>query len=70
MNEAYVEATFEYWKSAWLFLMLGRIVLLLATFKYLKITKIFLYWGLLMELIVQIGFPMDTGEFGSDFLAI
>ena len=69
MNTAYVEDTFEYFKVAWLAMSFGRFILLLLTIKYLKVTKIFLYWGLVMELIVQIGFPMDTGVFGSDFLA-
>ena len=49
--------------------MYGRGVILILSYQRPEITKIFFYYGKLMELIVQVGLPIDTGIIGGEHLS-
>ena len=68
-NVAYVDATFAYFEAAFVTLMFGRVILLLISTKYLNVTKCVAYYQLGMELIFEVGLPIDRGLEGAAYVS-
>ena len=62
INEEFVESTKGYYDEFLQIQILSRALLLLLSFKYLKVTKVMCYYQLLLELLIEIGFPCDSGD--------
>lgn len=51
LNLSYTDATYSIFEKVFATLMIGRLILLVASFKYPRVTKLMIYNNLLMALI-------------------
>ena len=70
INEEFVDSTTDTFTRLLQLQLVGRALLLLISFKYLKVTKVMCYYTLLVELIIEVGVPIDAGDLRQAFLSV
>ena len=67
-NKDFTDATFGYFKNAYMILFFSRVIFVGVSFKYLKVTKAIAYLQLAKELIFELGIPINRGSESAAFV--